>query len=215
MTMHRLLPLVLLGLAYFGFQILKDMRPDKEGTSSPEIPAHAEFIEVSPSEYTPGVESFGTVQAHFQTTLTPQISGLIVTVSKDFRVGKIIPKGTTLIWIDERSYKSLLIQQEANLAEAKLAYAEEQIQAQQAIEDWIASGRDLKKASDFVLRKPQIIAAEAMIEFSAMSKMCRDRSSISAVMILLPPSKFNALAISSKDASSTMKQVEFLPISSR
>ncbi len=191
-----ILPLVLLGLAFFGFQKLKDMRPDKEGTSSTEYSAHAEVIEVSPSEYAPGVESFGTVQAHFQTTLTPQISGLIVTVSKDFRVGKIIPEGTTLIWIDERSYKSLLIQQEANLAEAKLAYAEEQIQAQQAIEDWIASGRDLKKASDFVLRKPQIIAAEAKIE-SMMASVRKAEGDLGRTMINAP---FDAI-VTSRTAS--------------
>ncbi len=187
-----ILPLVLLGLAFLGFQMLKDSKQDPPSRQPEEITSEAEVIEVSPSEHRPQVESFGTVQAHFQTTLTPQISGLIVEVSPDFRVGKIVPRGTTLIWIDEKSYKSLLTQQESNLADAELVYAEEKIRAEQAIEDWKASGRDLDKASDFVLRKPQLKAALAKIE-SMKASIRKAKGDIGRTMINAP---FDAIVTS-------------------
>ena len=191
-----ILPFVLVALAILGYKKLEDSKPEKKSRPIKEIVTQAEITEISPAEHTPTVESFGTVQPHFQTTLTPQISGLIIKISPDFRVGNIIPKGTTLIWIDERSYRSLLIQQEANLAAAKLAYAEEKIQAEQAREDWIASGRDLTKASDFVLRKPQIISALANIE-SMKASVRRATGDLARTMIKAP---FDAI-VTSRTAS--------------
>lgn len=180
-----ILPLILLAIAVKVFMFLLGSKTAPQSEDTTEVIPKAEFVEVTPTEHSPGVESFGTVQAHFQTTLTPQISGLIVKISPDFRVGNIIPKGTTLIWIDERSYKSLLIQQEANLAAAELAYAEEKIQAQQAIEDWKASGRDLAKASDFVLRKPQLLSALANIE-SMKASVRKAQGDLDRTMINAP-----------------------------
>lgn len=158
-----ILPLLLVGLAYLGFQKLADLKKPPRSQAPPETITTVDIITVSPSKHQPTVESFGTVQPHFESTLTPQITGLIVEVSPDFRVGAIVKKETSLIKIDERSYKSLVIQQESNLADAELVYAEEKIRAQQAIADWLDSGRDLTAASDFVLRKPQLKAALAKI----------------------------------------------------
>ena len=187
-----ILPLVLIALAVMGFQKLKDSKPEQKSRPIKEIITTVEVVEISPSDHSTIVESFGTVQAHFQSTLTPQISGLIVRVSPEFRVGNIVPKDTTLIWIDERSYKSLLIQQEANLAAAELAYAEEKIQAEQAIEDWKASGRDLDKASDFVLRKPQLVSALAQIE-SMKASVRKAQGDLGRTMINAP---FDAIVTS-------------------
>lgn len=195
-VLKTIIPLVLIALSYFGFKALKNSKAEIPNRPLKEIVTKSKIIELSPAEHRPAVESFGTVQPHFQTTLTPQISGLIVDVSKDFRVGKIVPAGTTLIWIDERSYRSLLIQQQANLAEAELAYAEEEIQAQQATEDWLASGRDLKQASDFVLRKPQLTAAKAMIE-SMKASVRKAEGDLGRTMINAP---FDAI-VTSRTAS--------------
>jgi RND family efflux transporter MFP subunit len=184
-VLKLILPLALIGLAYYGFEKLAASKPEPRSRPQREIISEVDLITVTPSEHRPRVESFGTVQAHFESTLTPQISGLIVKVSPSFRVGTVVPMGTTLIWIDERSYKSLLIQQEANLAQAELTYAEEKIQAEQAIEDWKDSGRDLDKASDFVLRKPQITAALAMIE-SMKASVRKAQGDLNRTMIKAP-----------------------------
>ena len=190
--LRLIFPILLIVLAVFGYKKLAESKPEKKSRPPKSVVPIVEVHALSPAEHSPQVTSFGTVQAHFESTLTPQISGLIVKVSPEFQVGKVIPKGTTLIWIDERSYLSLLIQQEANLAAAELAYAEEKIQAQQAIADWTASGRDLGTASDFVLRKPQLTSALANIE-SMKASVRSAKSDLARTMISAP---FDAIVTS-------------------
>lgn len=159
-----ILPLLMIAAAVFGFKKCAASRPESKTKPVKEVVTSVEIFEISPEVHSPPVETFGTVQPYFESTLTPQISGLIVRVAHEFRVGEIVRKGLPLIDIDDRSYKSLLIQQEANLAKAELAYAEEKTQAEQAREDWLESGRKIEDASEFVLRIPQITSALAEIE---------------------------------------------------
>lgn len=204
-----ILPLLLIAAAVFGFRKCAASRPAPKSKPVKEVVTTVEIIEASLEIHSPPVETFGTVQPYFESTLTPQISGLIVRVSPDFRVGKIVKKGHTLIDIDERSYKSLLIQQEANLAKAELAYAEQKTQAEQAKEDWLDSGRKLEDASDFVLRKPQIASALAEIE-SMKASVRKAKADLVRTQIFAP---FDAI-ITSRTASVGNLASEQQPIGS-
>lgn len=191
-----ILPLLIIAASIFGFKKFAASGPDQESKKIEKVTATVEIFEISPQVYAPHVETFGTVQPYFESTLTPQISGLIVKVSPEFRVGNIIEKGHALIDIDERSYKSLLIQQEANLAKAELAYAEEKTEAEQAREDWLESGRKIEDASGFVLREPQIISALAEIE-SMKASVRKAKADLVRTQIFAP---FDAI-ITSRNAS--------------
>jgi RND family efflux transporter MFP subunit len=104
------------------------------------------------------------VQSYFETQLTPEVNGKITFVSPKFRVGEMINKGEVLATIDDSDYQAALATRKATLTLQESALAEEVIRAQQAAEDWKASGRELSSASDFVLRKPQLSAAKANID---------------------------------------------------
>jgi|GEM_PF-5083722 len=69
-----------------------------------------------------------------------------------------------MVRIDPTDFEATLAQEQSNLATARRVLAEEEIRAQQAASDWKASGRELSRASDFVLRKPQLAAARATIQ---------------------------------------------------
>lgn len=204
-----ILPLILIAAAVLGFKKCAASRPAPKSKPVKEVVTTVEIIEASLEIYSPPVETFGTIQPYFESTLTPQISGLIVRVSPDFRVGNIVKEGHPLIDIDERSYKSLLIQQEANLAKAELAYAEQKTQAEQAKEDWLDSGRKLEDASDFVLRKPQIASALAEIE-SMKASVRKAKADLVRTQIFAP---FDAI-ITSRTASVGNLASEQQPIGS-
>ncbi len=204
-----ILPLILIAAAVLGFKKCAASRPTPKSKPVKEVVTTVEIIEASLEIYSPPVETFGTIQPYFESTLTPQISGLIVRVSPDFRVGNIVKEGHPLIDIDERSYKSLLIQQEANLAKAELAYAEQKTQAEQAKEDWLDSGRKLEDASDFVLRKPQIASALAEIE-SMKASVRKAKADLVRTQIFAP---FDAI-ITSRTASVGNLASEQQPIGS-
>ncbi|MGJ8678464.1 MAG: efflux RND transporter periplasmic adaptor subunit [Akkermansiaceae bacterium] len=156
-------PVILLLLAFSGFKALKNSKEPLKSKVPPAITPQVEVVEISPSDYAPPLRSFGTVQSYFESTLTPQVSGDITEVSDSFRVGITVAKGEILARIDDVTYKAALADAEANLANSKRTLAEEQIRVDQASADWLASGRSLSKASDFVLRKPQLAAARADI----------------------------------------------------
>lgn len=158
------IPIAILVMAIMGFKFLGTLKPEPKSQQPPPIIPVVELISVSPENHQPLVKSYGTVTSYFETALTPQVSGKITYVSEKFRVGEKIPAGDLLVKIDPTDYEAALAGEKSNLTVAVRTFAEEEIRAEQAAGDWQASGRDLAQASDFVLRKPQLAAAQANID---------------------------------------------------
>lgn len=186
-----LFPLVIIGLGFLGFKLLKGSKPELQSKEPKEVLPIVDVVEVSPEDHVTSIESFGTVQSYFETTLTPQVSGRIIEVSDAFRVGQLVREGDVLARIDDIDYKSALATVTAAKVNAQQVLAEEEIQVKQASEDWVASGRSLSSASDFVLRKPQLAAAKANIE-SARADEVKAQEDIRRAVIRAP---FDAMVI--------------------
>jgi RND family efflux transporter MFP subunit len=180
-----ILPIILILFALFGFKMLAASRKAKTSQVPVKVVPQAEIVTVSPADHSPPVLSYGTVQSHFETTLTPQVSGRIVAVAPEFRVGRLVEKGAELARIDDTDYVAAKAREVSNLSTAKRTLAEEEIRARQAVEDWEASGRAKAKASDFVLRKPQLKAAEASI-LSAKAAVTKADEDIKRTIIRAP-----------------------------
>lgn len=162
-VLRIVIPLAIVAAAVFGFKMLKKSAPEPKKREAKETLTRVPVIEVQPGTYRPPVRTFGTVRPTFETTLTAQVPGRIVEVNPLFRVGNQVPEGTILVTLDQTDYQAAIATQEAILVERRRVSAEEEIRGEQAAADWKASGRDLSKASEFVLRKPQRAAAEAAI----------------------------------------------------
>ncbi|QTN30998.1 efflux RND transporter periplasmic adaptor subunit [Akkermansiaceae bacterium] len=173
-----IIPIAILVLAVGGYKFLGSLKPKPQNRQPPPVVPVVDLASVSPQDHAPPVLSYGTVTSHFETALTPQVSGKITEVSRQFRVGEKVAAGEVLVRIDPTDYDAALAQRESELTLAERALAEEEIRAEQAAGDWEASGRDLSKASDFVLRKPQLAAARASIASAeaAIKKARADRS---------------------------------------
>lgn len=180
-----LLPIVIIGLAFFGFKIMGTLKPEPKSRQPPPVVPVVDVIPVSPEDHSPSVKSYGTVSSYFETALTPQVSGRITYVSEKFRVGETIDTEHLLVKIDPTDYEAALAGEEANLTVAERTFAEEEIRAEQAAGDWKASGRDLSKATDFVLRKPQLAAAQANIA-SAKATIAKARADLARTEVRAP-----------------------------
>lgn len=180
-----LFPILLIALGYVGFEKLKSLKPEAKSKEAKVVIPVVSVSEVSPEDHTPPILSFGTVQSYFETTLTPQVTGEIVEVSDQFRAGVMVKKGDVLARIDVTDYKALLANFTAAKINARQVLAEEEINVRQASEDWIASGRSLADASDFVLRKPQLAAAQANID-SAEAAEAKAKVDIERTVIRAP-----------------------------
>jgi RND family efflux transporter MFP subunit len=191
-----IIPILVIALAFVGFKILVAMKPAPKTLVPPEITPVVGIVEVAPEDHAPPVRSYGTVTSYFETDLTPQVSGRIMSVSPNFRVGMTVEVGHVLASIDPTDYRAALAMEESNLTVAERSFAEEKIRAEQAAGDWEASGRKLSAASDFVLRKPQLAAAQASIE-SAKAAIAKARADLERAEVKAP---FNAV-ITARNAS--------------
>lgn len=180
-----ILPIALIVFAVAGFRFLGTLKPQPKSKQPPPVVPVVNITSVSPEDHTPPVVSYGTVTSYFETDLTPQVSGKITYVSPEFRVGEKVVEEYVLVKIDPTDYEAALAHQEANLTVAERTYAEEEIRAEQAAGDWKASGRDISKASDFVLRKPQLAAAEANI-ISAKASIRKARADLERTDVRAP-----------------------------
>jgi RND family efflux transporter MFP subunit len=180
-----IIPIAIIVFAVAGFKFLGTLKPEPISKQPPPVVPVVSITTVSPEDHTPPVVSYGTVESYFETGLTPQVSGKITYVSPNFRVGEKVAAEHVLVKIDPTDYEAALAQQEASLTAAELTFAEEQIRAEQAAGDWEASGRDVSKATDFVLRKPQLAAAKASIE-SAKAAIRKARADLERTDVRAP-----------------------------
>ena len=143
-----------------------------------------EVLDLNPVDYQLTIESFGTVQPRTQSFLVAQVSGMVTSISDNFRDGAFLNKGDLLLQIDDRDYLADKNIAEASLAEAQRSFSEEQARADQALLDWQRLGQS-GEPSDLVLRKPQLQAAKARV-LSAQSALDKAQLSLERTEIFAP-----------------------------
>jgi len=191
-----IIPLVIIGLAVLGFKVLKASKEEPEAKELAEIITSVNVIKSRLATHATQVETFGTVRSKFETKVSAQVSGEIIELSPQFLVGMPVTKGTILARLDPTDYNAILAQQQATLIIAERSLDEEKIRAEQATQDWLASGRKLAAASGFVLRKPQLAAAEATID-AAEATIGKAKADVERTKIMAP---FDAI-VSSRNVS--------------
>jgi len=180
-----IIPIAILVAAFLGFKGLASLKPEPQSKQPPPVVPVVELIRVSSESHSPPILSYGTVSSYFETGLTPQVSGKITYVSPKFRVGETLGTDHLLVKIDPTDFQATLASAEADLTVAERTFAEEEIRAEQAAGDWKASGRELSKASAFVLRKPQLAAAQASIK-SVKATIIKARADLDRTEVFAP-----------------------------
>ena len=180
-----IIPVAIVVFAVLAFRFMKTLKPEPKSKVPPEVIPIVEVVTVSPEDHRPPVTTFGKVASYFQTDLTPQVGGKITYVSPNFRTGEMVGTDEVLVRIEPTDFETALAVEESNLTVAERTYAEEVIRAEQAAGDWKASGRDLSKASDFVLRKPQLAATQAGVE-SAKAAVTKAQADLDRTEVRAP-----------------------------
>ncbi|RHW77242.1 efflux RND transporter periplasmic adaptor subunit [Colwellia sp. RSH04] len=181
----KILPLVVLGafivIAYTVTSFppsAKKARP----SNSPQLMVDVQTLMLK--DLTLSLSSYGTVQPRTQSMLLPQVSGQINAISPNFHEGGFFKKGEVLVEIDDRDYQVEIKIAQASLFTAKQALSEEQARVEQALQDWQRLGNE-DKAPDLVLRKPQLLAAQATV-LSAEAKLSKAKLALERTRIKAP-----------------------------
>lgn len=126
--------------------------------------------------YIASVQAFGKVVPYWKTDIVSAVSGRLIELTPDFDAGKRVPAGGLLAKVEDVEYRSETATRQRELADARLAYVQEQRKVAQAKKDWLRMGHTGLPASPLVLRKPQLDAAFARVRASqeALAKAQND-----------------------------------------
>ena len=181
-----LLPIVVLlagGAVFFMLSIARE-RPR---TRPPvrELPA-IRAVKLEARDLRVSISSQGTIRPRTESTLVPQVSGVITWVSDSWASGGFFAKNEVLLKVDPSDYELSLAKAEASVAQAELRLAREEQEADVARKEWESllkiDPTMKRKASPLLLREPQVAEAKAALN-AARAGLAKARLDISRTEI--------------------------------
>ena len=113
------LPLLILGLAVVGAQLLILSRPPVPKADRTLKPTLVEVLTARMQDERAVITAYGTVQAHRRLIVQPEVGGRVVQLNPELVIGGLLEKGEALLRIDPRDYQFAVDEQRASLAEAE------------------------------------------------------------------------------------------------
>lgn len=163
MWFMRIVPLlVVITIGVGTISLLTALKPKIEDTEREIKPRIVRAVEAVPSTRQIVVSSQGTVAPRVAISLQSEVGGRIVEVSDSFVAGGFFQEGDVVLRVDPRDYELAVIKAEARVAEAAQNLARQRAEADQAAKEWAELGSG--EANDLVLRKPQMLEAEARLK---------------------------------------------------
>jgi membrane fusion protein, multidrug efflux system len=146
------------------------LQKDKSGPQAPLVVTQQ--LQAQPHRFE--LQLWAEVKPKERTTLTPEVSGRIITLDPNFIAGGVITKGTVLVQLDDADYQVALLSAQAAVASAESVLAQEQAQARVAEQELRHLSRD--QITALALRQPQLLSAEAALKSAqaALQKAQRD-----------------------------------------
>jgi RND family efflux transporter MFP subunit len=158
----------------------------------PEIRPEVSVKTVEPATHRSRVSAFGATEPHYTINLTTQVAGQVEQISPQFETGYRLKKGEQMLRLENSDYRAAVAAAKQQLAEARLAYLQEERQGLQAKAEWLASGLEGDPDSELVLRIPQLASAAASVA-NAEALLTSAEKDIQQSLIKAP---FDALVIS-------------------
>ncbi len=149
------------GFAVIG--VMGSLRPKIEPKEVTLAPPAVFYETVDPKPATLTVFAQGEVRPRTDISLTAEVAGRIVRTSDAFVAGGAFKKGEMLVKIEDSDYRVVVAAAKARLAQSEEGLRREEAEADLALKDYEALGRDAE-ASELTLRKPQLAQARAAFD---------------------------------------------------
>ena len=183
MLMKSGIPLFIVLIAFIAATVMIKSRKPPEQVPV-EIPAFlVDAKEVYSEAVNFVVKSQGNVVPQNKTSLSAQVSGQVISLSKVFVAGGTFKKGDVLATLEQDDYRTDLKLAEAELAQAKAALQEEIARGKVAEQEW----RSVRNVAppELGLRKPQLAKEQANVK-AAEAKLERAKRNLARTQITAP-----------------------------
>ena len=178
------LPLLVITISVAIAWFINNNEPELKKRTHHKKPVAVNSLVLNKQPWAATINTQGTVEARTMTTLASRVSGEVSWVSEELKPGGFFEKGDLLLKIETIDYELAIKSAEADLAEARFIYQEEQAQSAQALLNWKRLGRT-EQANDLVLRKPQLAKARAVVD-SGKAKLQRAELDLKRTQIRAP-----------------------------
>lgn len=180
-----LLPVVILAAGALVAFLMVSNKPTVERRETTVLPPLVRTLTAEKAPVKMTVEARATVEPRTATTLVAEVAGRILSTSPSFAGGGTFRKGETLVQIDTRDYELAVEQARAQVAQAEVALAREEAEAELALREWKElGGQDGREAPPLVARKPQLAEARSRVEAAeaqvASARLALSRTRVSA-----------------------------------
>ncbi len=129
------------------------------------------------------IQGYGTVTPKVEVDIIPEVSGKVVYIHPELKVGGLIRANEKILQIDPRDYELAVMQAQAAVADAVVMLDKEKAEALVAQKEWTQIHGDAQPTSTLVLREPQIRKAEATLDSAkaqlATAELRLERTSVS------------------------------------
>lgn len=146
-----------------------------------------EHVEVAVQALSPRLWGNGVVEPSREATLSPEVSGRIVSLSPSLVVGGRVSRGDVLLRIDARNYELAVRQQRAQVQQRQVELELEKAYGKISKREWEQMG-DANADGRLAIREPQREAAEVGVD-AARSALERAKLDLTRTTIRAP---FNA-----------------------
>ena len=162
-----LLPILVLLAGGGAFAVLRSARSLPQTRIPVRALPRVRAVAVQPGDLRVSIRSQGTVRPRTESTLVPQVSGVITWVSNSWASGGFFARDEVLLKIDPTDYELAKAKAEASVAQAGLRLAREEQEADVARREWEnllkTDPTMARKASPLLLRDPQVAEAKASL----------------------------------------------------
>ncbi len=185
---HKLLkslpPLAVIGAALGIYQWMQTHQKEPETRPPSTARTAVDVVPIPRTDFRVHVPTRGTVSPRTSSTLIPEISGRIVSISPSFREGEFFEENDVLVTIDDIDYKTAVTVSQSAQAESQATLEQEKARAEQALENWKALGRG-GDPSPLVLRQPQLAEAQARVD-AATAQVAKAERDLARTQIKAP-----------------------------
>lgn len=156
-------------------KLLIEFKPEAQVDETEDVKPTVEIVKATKESVKLQLPTQGMVTPAKQSMIAAEVMGKVIKVDERFKIGGEFEPDEVMIEIDDSDYKAAHAEAKSRLADAKLALAQEEAQAERALRDWEELGLG-GEPTDLVLRKPQLESAKARIEAAeaAVNKADRD-----------------------------------------
>jgi RND family efflux transporter MFP subunit len=177
------LPVLVLVVGLAATVLMVQARPDVEKAPVEVPPPLVRVIVVDTVDLRLDVSSQGTVTPRTEAQVVAEVAGRVRVVSPRFAAGGYFRQGEVLLELDRRDYELAVKSAQAQLAQAHVALAREEAEADLAREEWQEIGRG--EANPLVLREPQLAETKARVA-SAEAAVARAELDLERTTIAAP-----------------------------